>query len=62
MQDQATPPRGGVVVASGYGLKVYVERGHLAVHDGIGGDRRTRRYARVHSGVERLVVPGRADT
>ncbi len=60
MQDEATQPRGGVVVASGYGLKVYVERGHLAVHDGIGGDRRTRRYARVHSGVERLVVLGQS--
>ena len=60
MQDQATQPRRGVVVASGYGLKVRVERGHLAVHDGIGSDRRTRRYARVHSGLERLVVLGQS--
>jgi len=60
MQDQATQPRRGVVVASGYGLKVYVERGHLIVHDGIGDDRRTRRFARVHSGLERLVVLGQS--
>jgi len=47
------------VVASGYGLKVYVERGHLVVHEGVGTDRRTRRFNRATSGLKRLVVVGR---
>jgi CRISPR-associated endonuclease Cas1 len=49
---------GGIVVASGYGVKLYVERGHLIVHDGIGRQRRTRRYHRVTSGVRRVLVLG----
>jgi len=46
------------VVASGYGLKIYVERGHLVVHDGVGRDRRTLRCGRATGGLERIVVIG----
>jgi CRISPR-associated endonuclease Cas1 len=50
---------GGVHVASGYGLKIYVERGHLIVHDGVGRDRQTQRFNRATSRLRRLVVIGR---
>lgn len=42
MQTEGIAER-GMLVASGYGLKVYVERGHLVVHDGVGSRRRTLR-------------------
>jgi CRISPR-associated endonuclease Cas1 len=45
-------------VASGYGLKLYVNRGHLVVHDGIGRQRRTVRFNRATSRLRRLVVLG----
>lgn len=48
----------GVYVASGYGLKLYVERGHLIVHDGVGRDRRTLCLNRATSKLKRLVVIG----
>ena len=47
-----------MLVASGYGLKIYVDRGHLIVHDGVGRNRRTLRLNRATSGLERLVVIG----
>jgi hypothetical protein len=46
MQAQVSVPRDGIVVAHGYGLKIYVERGHLVVHDGICDERQTCRYNR----------------
>ncbi len=55
MQTQGTDE---VVVAAGYGLKVYVEHGHLVVCDGVGRQRRNRRFARATSGLQRLVVVG----
>ncbi len=59
MHAQATaPPRDGVVIASGYGLKIHVQAGHLVVHDGVGTRRQTRRYNRATGGVRRLVVLG----
>jgi CRISPR-associated protein Cas1 len=59
MQAQPTEPAGdGICVAHGYGLKIYVHRGHLIVHDGIGRQRQTRRYHRVTSKLRRLVVIG----
>ncbi len=59
MQDHATSTaRNGCVIASGYGLKIYVERGHLIVHDGIGADRQTRRYNRATSKLTRIIVLG----
>jgi CRISPR-associated endonuclease Cas1 len=51
-------PRHGVVTLFGYGIKVYVDRGHLIVKDGIGSDRHEGRYARVGHGLRRLVVIG----
>jgi CRISPR-associated endonuclease Cas1 len=47
-----------IYVASGYGLKLYVDRGHLVIHDGIGRQRRTARFNRATSRLSRLVVLG----
>ncbi len=51
-------PRSGVVTLFGYGIKAYVERGHLLLEDGIGPDRRCFRLPRVGHGLRRLVVIG----
>jgi CRISPR-associated endonuclease Cas1 len=51
-------PDPSVCVAEGYGLKIYVERGHLVVHDGIGRTRETRRFNRATGRLRRLVVIG----
>ena len=48
----------GIHVVSGYGIKLYVERGHLVIHDGIGRDRGTIRLNRATSRLKRLVVIG----
>lgn len=48
----------GVIVLAGYGIKISVDRGHLTIEDGIGGDRRRGRFPRVHHGLRRLVVVG----
>ena len=59
MQAHPTEPADrGICVAHGYGLKLYVHRGHLIVHDGIGRQRQTRRYHRVTSKLNRVVVIG----
>jgi CRISPR-associated endonuclease Cas1 len=50
--------RAGVCVASGYGIKIQVNRGHLVVEDGLGRDRRARTYSRATHGISRLVVLG----
>lgn len=47
-----------VVVARGYGLRIYVRSGRLLISDGQFADRRTRRLHRVTSGLERLIVIG----
>jgi CRISPR-associated endonuclease Cas1 len=52
------PSKLGVLVVDGYGVKVRVERGHLAVADGIGPNRREGRFARATGGVTRLVLLG----
>src|SRR5882762_8749490 len=51
-------PRHGVVTLFGYGIRVYVDRGHLVLKDGIGSDRCEARFARVGHGLRRLVVIG----
>jgi CRISPR-associated endonuclease Cas1 len=61
MQNHPSRPRrtrrnGVVYCASGYGIRVRVERGHLVVDDGIGADRRVARFNRATSGLRRLVV------
>lgn len=51
-------PRHGVVTLYGYGISASVDRGHLVLKDGIGGDRHERRFARVGHGIRRLVIIG----
>jgi CRISPR-associated endonuclease Cas1 len=51
-------PRHGVLTTFGYGIRIYVERGHLTIEDGIGADRRKVRLPRVGHGLRRLVLIG----
>ena len=51
-------PRHGVVTLTGYGIRVYVERGHLIIDDGVADERREARFARVGHGLQRLVIIG----
>lgn len=51
-------PKHGVITLSGYGIVVRVDRGHLALEDGIGGDRNSCRLPRVGHGLKRLVIIG----
>lgn len=51
-------PRHGVVTLFGYGIKAYVDRGHLILADGIGPERRHARLPRIGHGLRRLVVIG----
>src|SRR4029077_12745313 len=48
----------GVLVLSGWGIQVRVDRGHLFCHDGVADDRRTVRIPRVGSGLRRLICIG----
>jgi CRISPR-associated endonuclease Cas1 len=52
------PVRNGVAMLNGYGIKVSVERRHLAVSDGVGRQRRAGRFAKATSRLKRLVVMG----
>ena len=52
----AVPIRSGIVTLSGYGVKVTVDRRHLAVADGIGRQRREGRFAKATSRIKRLIV------
>jgi len=52
----AVPIRRGIVTLSGYGIKVTVDRKHLAVSDGIGRQRREGRFAKATSRIKRLIV------
>lgn len=51
-------PRHGVLTLFGFGIRVYVERGHLTIEDGIGADRRKARLPKVGHDLRRLVVIG----
>jgi CRISPR-associated endonuclease Cas1 len=51
-------PRHGVLTLYGYGIKVYVDRGHLILKDGIGSDRHEAQLPRVGHGLRRLVTIG----
>jgi CRISPR-associated endonuclease Cas1 len=55
---QDMQPSRGVLVMTGYGLRLSVERGHLLAEDGAGTDRRAGRFPRVDSGIERVIVLG----
>jgi hypothetical protein len=48
--------RGVVHIATGYGVRVHVSRGHLTIEDGIGSDRRTTRYTRATGRLRRLIT------
>lgn len=50
--------KSGVLVLSGYGVRVRVHSGHLETEDGIGIERRKLRLARVGHGLKRLVLIG----
>jgi|SRR5271166_4652242 len=50
--------KSGVLVLSGYGVRVQVHAGHLLLHDGIADERRTIRLPRVNHGLKRLVLIG----
>jgi CRISPR-associated endonuclease Cas1 len=47
--------KGGVLTIHGFGVRVRMQSGHLEIEDGIGGDRRRLRLARVGHGLRRLV-------
>ncbi|SRR5713101_5006810 len=51
-------PRHGVLTVYGYGIRVAMQNGHLAIEDGIGAERRKFRLARVGHGLRRLVLIG----
>jgi CRISPR-associated protein Cas1 len=42
----------------GFGCRIRIERGYLEIEDGIGPDRRTRRYSRAERTLRRLVIVG----
>ncbi len=47
-----------VAVLEGYGIRVAVERGQLVLTDGIGANRRTRRYPRIDRPLRRILTLG----
>src|SRR5258708_29696909 len=57
-QSHNSVPRHGVVTLFGYGIQVFVDRGHLSIEDGIGTERYRYRLPRVGHGLRRLVVVG----
>src|SRR5713226_9177268 len=50
--------KSGVLVLSGFGVQVRVDRGHLTLKDGIADERRTIRLPRVGHGLRTLVMIG----
>jgi CRISPR-associated protein Cas1 len=50
--------KSGVLVLSGYGIRVRMRAGHLLLEDGIADERRTIRLPRVRHGLKWLVVIG----
>jgi CRISPR-associated endonuclease Cas1 len=48
----------GICVADGMGLRIQIARGGLAVEDGVGPHRRTRRFDKATHGLRRLVISG----
>jgi len=48
----------GVLVLSGFGIGVRMQRGHLQIEDGVGMERRMIRLPRVGHGLKRLIVIG----
>lgn len=48
----------GLLILTGYGIRVVVEGGHLVVEDGVGSARRRGRFSRATAGFKRLVILG----
>jgi CRISPR-associated endonuclease Cas1 len=57
-----TASQTGVVVLSGFGLRVAVERGHLTLADGRGRDRREGQFTRASRQLRRLILIGHSGT
>jgi CRISPR-associated endonuclease Cas1 len=55
-------PKQGILVLSGYGLRVAVEHGQLVLSDGIGMDRRAGTLNRATCGLKQLVLLGHSGT
>jgi CRISPR-associated endonuclease Cas1 len=50
--------KSGVLVLSGFGIRVKMECGHLSIEDGVGLERRKLRLPRVGHGLKRIIVIG----
>jgi CRISPR-associated endonuclease Cas1 len=55
-------PRNGVLTLTGYGVTVNVERGGLAVSDGVADERRHATFRKATCGISRLVILGHSGT
>ena len=64
MQSNPTTPtpRNGVLTLTGYGVTVNVERGGLAVSDGVADERRQATFRKATCGISRLVILGHSGT
>src|SRR5829696_5067493 len=51
-------PDPAVAVVDGFGIELKVTRGHLVIHDGIGRQRRERRYSKAQRKLRRVVILG----
>jgi CRISPR-associated endonuclease Cas1 len=58
--DNLSRVRDGVLVVSGYGVQLAVEKGHLLVEGGIAGNRWLARFSRVDRQLKRVVLIGHA--
>jgi len=54
----APPIRDGILMLSGYGIRVSVDTRHLRVCDGFGRNRRSGKFAKATSRLKRLVIMG----
>jgi CRISPR-associated endonuclease Cas1 len=52
------PDPDGTAIVDGYGAHIRVSSGQLQIRDGLGPDRRERNYARVASGLRRVLIIG----
>ncbi len=50
------PTAGGICVCDGHGIRLRVERGALEVHDGLGPNRRDRRFEKATHQLSRVVI------
>ena len=57
-QTSALKPRDGVLILSGYGIRISVHHGRLSVSDNVSGFRRDAEFSRATSGIRRLFVLG----